>query len=142
MRNFDINVDIDSPPDRVWNVMIDVERWHEWTRSITSIKKLESGPLAVGARAHVRQPKLLPATWTVTELVEGRNFIWETHSPGLRVIGNHIVEPRDHGSRVTLSVRFDGVMAGVAGALLKNLNAQYLQLEAEGLKRITERKTG
>jgi hypothetical protein len=114
----------------------------EWTRSITSIKKLQSGPLAVGARAHVRQPKLLPATWTVTELVEGRNFIWETHNPGLRVIGDHIVEPRDGGSRVTLPVRFDGAMAGLAGALLKNLNNHYLQLEAEGLKRITERKTG
>lgn len=142
MRSFDINVDIDAPPDRVWNVMIDVERWHQWTRSITSIRKLESGPLAVGARAHVRQPKLFPATWTVTELVEGRNFVWETRSPGLRVIGNHTVEPRDGGSRVTLSVRFDGVMAGLAGALLKNLNNQYLQLEAGGLKRVTEQKPG
>lgn len=142
MRNFEINVDIDAPPERVWNVMIDVERWHEWTRSITSIKKLQPGPLAVGGRAHVRQPKLLPATWTVTQLVQGRNFIWETHSPGLRVIGGHVVEPRDGGSRVALSVRFEGVFGGLAGAILKKLNDQYLQLEAAGLKRRTEGKAG
>jgi len=142
MRNFEIKVDIAAPADRVWNVMIDVERWHEWTRSITSIKKLQPGPLAVGGRAHVRQPKLLPATWTVTQLVQGRNFIWETRSPGLRVIGDHVVEPRDGGSHVTLSVRFEGLIGGLVGSILKKQNDQYLRLEAEGLKRRTEVKPG
>src|SRR4051812_47365448 len=139
MRNFERSVDIDAPPDCVWNVMIDVERWHEWTRSITSIQKLQSGPLAVGGRARVRQPKLLPAIWTVTQLDEGRYFIWESQSPGVRVTGRHIVEPRDGGSRVTLSVRFDGIIGGLAGSILKKLNEQYLQLEGEGLKQRAER---
>jgi uncharacterized membrane protein len=142
MRNFEVKVDIAAPADRVWNVMIDVERWHEWTRSITSIKKLQPGPLAVGGRAHVRQPKLLPATWTVTQVVQGRDFIWETRSPGLRVIGGHVVESRNGGSRVTLSLRFEGLIGGLVGAILKKQNDQYLRLEAEGLKRRTEGRPG
>jgi uncharacterized membrane protein len=140
MRNFEINVDIDAPPERVWNVMIDVERWHEWTRSITSIHKLQNGPLAVGDRALVRQPKLRPATWTVTQLIPGRKFIWESRNPGVRVIGHHMVEPRDDGSRVTLIVQFEGFMGGFVGAILKKLNEQYLQFEAEGLKDRAEAK--
>ena len=42
-----------SRRDRVWAVMSDIERWHEWTASITGIQKLEPGPLAVGLRARV-----------------------------------------------------------------------------------------
>ena len=142
MRDFEITVDIDAPPERVWNVMIDVERWHEWTRSITSIQKLQPGPLVVGSRAHVRQPKLRPGVWTVTQLVQGRSFAWQLRNPGVRVIGDHAVEARDGGSRVTLSVRFEGAFGGLIGAILKNLNQQYLRLEAEGLKRRVEGETG
>lgn len=138
MRNFEIVVDIDARPARVWDVMIDVERWHEWTPSITSIKKLQADALAVGSRAHVTQPKLRPAIWTVTQLVDGRNFIWESRNPGVRVIGNHMVEPRNGGSRVTLSVRFEGILGGLVGTLLKKLNNQYLHLEADGLKKRAE----
>jgi hypothetical protein len=74
--------------------------------------------------------------------VQGRSFAWELRNPGLRVIGDHAVESRDGGSRVTLSVRFEGVLGGLMGAILKNLNQQYLRLEAEGLKRRAEGETG
>jgi hypothetical protein len=138
MRNFEFAVDIDATPDRVWNVMIDVERWHEWTRSITGIQKLQAGPLAVGGQARVLQPKLRPAIWTVTHLVPGRSFTWQTCSPGVQVSGIHSVERRNGGSHVTLSVRFDGVFGGLIGTLLKKLNQEYLQLEAQGLKQRVE----
>ena len=138
MRNFNIAADIDAPPSRVWDVMVDVERWHEWTQSITSIKRKDSGPFSIGSSARVVQPKLLPAIWTVTLLEPGRSFTWESAGPGMRVIGTHTVEPTARGSRVTLSVRFDGVFGGLLGTLLHNLNEQYLSFEAAGLKRRSE----
>ena len=66
MKDFSISVDVQAPPSAVWAVMSDVERWHEWTASITSVTRLDPGPLAIGARAHVRQPKLRPADFIVT----------------------------------------------------------------------------
>ena len=61
-------VEIDAPPERVWEVMADVERWHEWTASITAIERRESGPLRLGASARVTQPKVPSVVWVVTDL--------------------------------------------------------------------------
>src|SRR5689334_19945428 len=112
MGNFTTTVDIEASPDRVWGIMVDVERWSEWTRSITSIKRLEAGPFVVGSRARVLQPKLRPAVWIVTKLDTGRSFTWESRNPGVRVIGFHGVEPTEKGSRATLSVQMDGPFSG------------------------------
>ena len=138
MRKFTKVVQIAAPPDRVWPVMIDVEHWSDWTKSVTSIKRLDSGPFATGSRARVLQPKLLPAVWTVTELEAGRTFTWESRMPGLRVLGIHSVQAIEQGSRVTLSIEFRGLWAGIAGRVFRKLNEEYLNMEAAGLKRRCE----
>ena len=68
VRNYDITVDIDAPADGVWAVFIDVERWHEWTPSFTSIMRLDSGDLREGSRVSIKQPKLAPTVLTVSHL--------------------------------------------------------------------------
>lgn len=138
MRTFEIALNIDAPPDRVWDIMIDVERWHEWTRSITSIRKMDAGTMKVGSSARVIQPKLPPAVWKVSQIENGRGFIWESRSPGLRVIGRHWIESSGPGSHIELSVRFEGLFGGIVGAMLGKLNRQYLEWEAQGLKRRSE----
>ena len=139
MTRYEIAVEIPAPPERVWAVMSDVERWPEWTPSVTKVERLDGGPLAVGSRARIRQPNLLPAVWQVTELRPGRGFTWVTRSPGVRVTGIHAVEPAPGGSRATLSLEFAGPLAGIVGWITRGLNRRYLALEAEGLER---RSTG
>jgi uncharacterized membrane protein len=140
MRTFSINVEIQAPTERVWAVMSDVERWHEWTASVKSIRRLDKGPLQIGSRAWIRQPKLPPALWKVSELETGRSFTWVSGSPGIRVAGKHSVESIANGSRATLSVHFSGIFGGVFATLLRRLNEQYLAWEAAGLKRRSEKQ--
>ena len=103
MKDYCICVQIAAPPGRVWTVMSDIERWHEWTPTIRSIRRTNAGPFRIGARARVCQPKLPPADWMVTALDDGREFTWESRAPGIRVVARHLVEPSADGSRVTLS---------------------------------------
>ena len=138
MRNFQKTVDIAAPSERVWKVMIDVERWPEWTKSMETIRRLEGGPFAIGSSAWISQPKLRPAVWTVTQFDAGRSFTWSANGPGFRVFGSHVVEPTESGSRVTLSIRFEGLLGGIVGRLLRKLNVEYMEMEAVGLKRRSE----
>jgi uncharacterized membrane protein len=136
--NLSVTVDIQATTDLVWRVLCDVERWPDWTPSVTSIQRLSAGPLIVGSRARVRQPKLLPATWRVTELEQNRSFTWVAATPGTRMIAGHRVEPRAGGSRVTLSIVFGGIFGPLLGRLTRSLTERYIQMEANGLKARSE----
>ena len=54
---FETTVQIDASPQSVWEVMTDVERWPEWTTSVQRVERLDDGPLRVGSRARLKQPK-------------------------------------------------------------------------------------
>lgn len=141
--DFRIAVDIQAPPDRVWAVMRDIERWPEWTPTVTSIRPLGTGPLAVGSRALIRQPKLPPARWQVTDLDEGkRSFTWVNRGPGIRVTARHWVEAHGAGSRATLSLQLSGLLGPLVARLTRGLNERYLALEAKGLRERSEGEAG
>ena len=138
MRTFRITTDISAPAERVWAVMSDTERWHEWTPSVTSIKRLDHGPFAVGSRLVIRQPKFPPALWKVTAIEPGRGFTSASIGPGLRVIARHSVEPTTSGSKATLSLELQGLLGGVFGRMTKGITERYLAFEATGLKARSE----
>ncbi|MBV8730835.1 MAG: SRPBCC family protein [Acidobacteriia bacterium] len=137
--DFTITVDINAPPDRVWAVMRDVESWPEWTPTVKKIRRLDKDSIAVGSRALIWQPKLLPAKWIVTELDDSRkSFTWETRGPGMRLQALHSVEAAGSTSRATLSIQFSGLLGPLFARLTRNLNDRYLALEAKGLRERSE----
>jgi uncharacterized membrane protein len=135
---FEDSVTIDAAAARVWAVYSDVERWPEWTASVTSVELLDPGPLRVGSRARIRQPRLPVAEWTVTDLDEGRSFTWVARGPGVRTTGTHLVEPDGDRARATAVLEQGGPLGPVVGLLTRGLTRRYLAMEAAGLKARTE----
>jgi len=105
---FKITVEIPAPSPLVWSVLADVERWPEWTASITRVKRLSLGPFQVGSRVRIHQPKLPPAFWCVAELNPAASFTWVSRAPGMRVTARHKAEEISVRTRVTLSIHYAG----------------------------------
>ena len=131
-------IEIAAPREQVWAVMSDVERWSEWTASVTNVERLDAGPLRVGSQARVRQPRLPAVVWTVTAVDTGRYFEWQNKRLGLKTIGGHRVETRGNGAYVTLSLGWSGSLAPLIRLLYGALSRRYVAMEAQGLKRRCE----
>jgi carbon monoxide dehydrogenase subunit G len=131
-------VTIAAPPERVWEVVVDVERWPERIPTVDSVERLDAGPLAVGSRTRLRQPRLSPAVWTVTELTPGSSYTWEARSPGVTVTAGHVVEPHPGGSRLTLALRMSGPLAGLGWLLTRSLTRRYVETEAASIAKAAE----
>jgi uncharacterized protein YndB with AHSA1/START domain len=140
MPGIEETIDIDAPAEVVWDVIVDVEHWPQWTATMTSVEReAGSGPLTVGERVRVRQPRLPVLRWTVTDVQPGRSFAWSASGPGIRSVGDHAVVPRAGGGS-TATVRFTstGPFAGLSWLLLGRLTRSYVRTEAEGLKERSE----
>ena len=131
-RQFTI-VDIAAPAERVAQVMKDVDRWPEWTPTVKSIKRFDSGELRVGSRLMISQPKFPPAFWKATK-VEPLGFTWVSVAPGMRIVANHYVESLGQNSRATLSLEFHGLVGPWFGRMTSGINQRYIELEAAGLR--------
>jgi uncharacterized membrane protein len=137
---FQDSIDVAAPAEHVFATYADVERWPDWTASVTEVRLLDPGPFAVGSRAKVRQPRLPAVTWVVTELVPGRSFTWVARGPGLRTTGVHTVTPHeDGGCTVTATLDQEGLLGSLVGRLTKRLTVSYLAMEVNGIKRHCER---
>jgi uncharacterized membrane protein len=136
---FEASTDVAAPARAVFDTYADVERWPSWTGSVTSVELLDQGPLRVGSRARIRQPRLPVAEWQVTELVPGREFSWVARGPGVRTTGTHrVTENADGTVRVTAILQQAGPLGWLVGILTNRLTRRYLRTEVEGLKAYCE----
>jgi uncharacterized membrane protein len=132
-------IDIDAPVERVWAVLMDVERWPDWSPTMTSVERLEPGMLRPGSSARIKQPRLPLAVWRVTELVPHRSFTWSAHARGVTTVARHVVAVREEGgTRALGEIDQYGPLALLAKVFYPRLTKRYLKQEAEGLKHTCE----
>jgi hypothetical protein len=110
-------VEIDAPPERVWAVLTDFERYHEWNPFMNVVGRANDG-----ARLHVelfppggRTSRFRP---TVTRVDAPRELRWLGHLATAGLFdGEHrfVLDPIDGGSRTSLThaESVSGVLAPV-----------------------------
>ena len=134
------DVVIDATVDEVWALTIDVERWPDSTPTMTSIERLDDGPMRVGSTARVVQPKQRPTVWTVTAIDAPHTFEWEAKVFGVSMVATHHLVPLDDGSRCRneLRLRLSGVGSGLMRRLLGSTLRKTIETENQGFKRVAE----
>ncbi|MCV7444164.1 SRPBCC family protein [Mycobacterium paraense] len=133
------SIEIDAPPQLVWDVFSDVERWPEWTASVTSLTGQDGSTLAAGKRFAIKQPGLQKLVWRVSEIEPGTSWTWVHRSPGVRVTARHYVTALP-GGRTLVRQELDqrGVLGALVAQLMVKRTKRFLAMEAQGLKARSE----
>ena len=141
MPIYKTDIVISTSQQAAWDMLSNVSAWADWLPTITSIKPLDGSALKLDSRFEIVQPKLQPATWTVTLVQPPSRFIWESRVPGMVTVGDHVIEEIQIGAvKVTLSIAFSGFMSGLIGLLYGSLTKSYIEIEAQTLKHKLEGK--
>ena len=140
MTKFSTSITINANQEAAWKVLSDVSHWQEWTPTVTKVEVLNTPELKLGNRYKVIQPKLQPVVWTITEL-NSANFTWESKSPGMHMVAEHVVKPINaNQAEVTLTFAFNGWLGNLIGKMYGKMTEEYIQTEAQSLKKKVENK--
>jgi uncharacterized membrane protein len=80
----EVGIDIDAPPERVWDLVMDPNRLGEWVTIHRRIHHADPGPPHEGMK--MEQTLCLRHTnfkvkWTLTACVNARRAVWEGRGP-------------------------------------------------------------
>lgn len=123
-----------APTEVVWAVTEDIERWPEWTPTVTAARRLDEGSFGLGSVARIKQPAQPASDWTVTAYEREERFTWETRRLGLRMAASHQVHGDASGTSNTLRIEASGVVAVVLWPVLRIAIRRALKKENRGLK--------
>jgi uncharacterized membrane protein len=136
---FERSIDIDAPQQRVWDVLSAVEAWPQRIETVDTVELLTPKPITKGSRVRLRQPKLPEGTWDVTAWEAPAYFEWTQKMSGATSVAGHRVEALGEGrARLTLTLDMRGLLIPIVAVFYKNLTNDYMNLEAEGMKRAAE----
>lgn len=141
MKTLRTEIEVDAPPERVWQVLMDFDAYPKWNPFIRSIE----GAAAIGSRLKVRiePPGGRGMTFrpTVRAVEPARELRWlgRLLVPGL-FDGEHqlAIEPLEGGrTRFVQSERFSGLLVGLLTSALSATERGFAQMN-EALKRRAE----
>jgi uncharacterized membrane protein len=136
---FEESIEIDAPPQRVWEVLSDLEAWPQRIETVDVVELLTPSPLAKGSQVRLKQPKLPEGTWDITVWDGSSYFEWRQKSGGMTSVAGHRVDPLDDGrSRLTLTLDMRGPLIPIVALFYRGLTNRYMSLEAQGMKHAAE----
>ncbi|TDE98941.1 hypothetical protein EXU48_01730 [Occultella glacieicola] len=127
----DTRVLIRAPRDRVWDLLTDFTRAHEWMTEATDMR-LDDATLAVGSVLRFRAQNT-ERTSTVEALEPGRMIALASDGPGVHAVYTYTLTDRDGGTEVHLvaDVTARGPMKAFGPVIRRSIaNADGGQLEA------------
>jgi uncharacterized protein YndB with AHSA1/START domain len=132
-------IEIVAPPEDVWDVLTDFDRWPRWNPEVKSISF--DGPLEPGSlfRWKAGPGKIVS---TLEQVDPPRYVRWRGRTMSIGAIHEWRFEPRDGGTHVLTEETFSGVLARLLRRSLQKQLDRALDEGLEHLKREVERRAG
>lgn len=141
MREIRTEIEIAAPPSKVWSVLIEIDKWKDWSPIITDA----SGKAALGSKLSITMcgkdgkggkggPKYQPI---VTVFEEPKRFQWmATMMAGFIFTNGKILELEQSGSgtRLVHKETFSGMMVPLMWGQMESSVPQMLNSMNEALK--------
>jgi uncharacterized protein YndB with AHSA1/START domain len=130
-------IDVSAPPEVVWDVLTQFERWPQWNPEVKSMSF--EGPLAADSEFRW---KAGPGTIISTlEQVEPPRFIrWRGRTLSVKATHEWRLEPSGAGTHVETEESFAGVLARLLKGQFQKTLDKSLSEGLEHLKREAERR--
>ena len=127
------------PQQRVWDVLSDLGAWPQRIETVELVELLTPAPIAKGSRVRLKQPKLPEGDLGHHGLGCADLFEWAQKESGTTSVAGHRVEALGEGrSRLTLTLDMRGLLVPIMILFYRKLTNDYMNLEAEGMKRAAE----
>ncbi len=94
-----VSLQMNAPPEIVWDLISRFEHWPSWGVSIRTVEP-STGRVQPGLKGRVKTVAGLWLPFEITDVVDGESWHWTVAGVGAT---GHAVEPIGEGSRVTFS---------------------------------------
>ncbi|MEW9517755.1 SRPBCC family protein [Streptomyces tubercidicus] len=133
-RSIETAVDIDAPLDKVWDVIVDFDRYGEWNPFILEAR----GKAEAGQKLWLRMQRPAKAdeevhTPTVTVVEKDRHLQWSgiiRHAMVFRARHEFLLEERESGVRLRQREDFGGLTMPLAGGMVWRIEEGFLLMNA------------
>lgn len=129
-----VEITLQVPAHRVWDVLAALRSWPEWTPTVEWIRTDTERP-RVGDEVTLKQPGRGPVRYRVYAVDEGRRFLWGNDRPGMRQRADHVITPVTEAScTVMLMFAMTGPLGAVLGVLAGRKIRGMVDAEAAALR--------
>lgn len=137
-------IEIQAPPEKVWSILTDIEKWDEWSPTINA----SEGKAVVGSSVAITMmskevgkdgPKYNPV---IIQMEEPNYFHWRAHMmAGFIFTNDKIIELKktDTGTMVTHKETFKGLMAALMKGQMEKGVPPMLNMMNDALKKTAEK---
>jgi len=143
MQTIKTEIEISAPPEKVWSIVTDIDKWHEWSPIINA----SQGQASVGSTLTITMmskqagkdgPKYSPR---IMQMDEPTYFHWRAHMmTGFIFTNDKIIEleKTDTGTKVTHTETFKGLMAPLMKGQMEKGVPPMLNTMNDALKQLAE----
>lgn len=144
MQIVQTEIEIQAPPEKVWSIITDIDKWQEWSPTINA----SAGQAEVGSAVTITMmskeagkdgPNYSP---TIIQMDEPRYFHWRAHMMAGFIFTNDKIielEETETGTKVTHKETFRGLMAVLMKGQMENGVPPMLTMMNDALKQLAEK---